>query len=42
MGEWSELQTIPEGEFIVGLKVNTGNEAGITGLVIITTILDDE
>ena len=40
-GEWSEPQTLPEDEFIIGLRINKGSEEGITGLVFLTTVLDD-
>ena len=40
-GEWSESRKLPEGEFIIGLRINKGVEDGITGLVFLTTVLDD-
>lgn len=38
-GDWSEMQKVPDGQHIVGLKTNTEDLDGIRSIAFITTEL---
>ena len=38
-GEWTESQMIPEGQYIIGLKVNIDDAKGIESIAFLTTEL---